>query len=349
MTFWELQSRVQGVISHGMLDTLFVISIGLNGLHLFHRFGVFVLVLILPPVGGPGKTRIIFCSQGGGMSFSPKLKRIFVAGEKHSTCEYFARLSAVCMSGRSLTLYKLVVHSPALDVHVIPRVHMVWGNHVDEKPKLQRHAILLPWVRLLWCCIIFKKMEHFLTSWHWICRWGVFDFEHVQFVMWSWIAHWSTCFLFDIVTFSCPHREPLVAAIIPSVFSFLPEMFALISRQEKLELLLRVFGNENLNDRELAQIMLASRLTGFENYALTFDNILKMFAIYFRVKSRIPVVRFRNMDFWFDAVVRAWGLHSKMFWLMWCADMRWQRVTRSFCVGWHLLNLTLIDLERCST
>ena len=62
------------------------------------------------------------------------------------------------------------------------------------------------------------------------------------------------------------------------------------SRQEKLELLLRVFGNLT-NDKELATILLTTRLHGHENYALTFDNILKMFAIYFRVKSRIPVVR----------------------------------------------------------
>ena len=54
---------------------------------------------------------------------------------------------------------------------------------------------------------------------------------------------------------------------------------------------MRVFGNIT-NDVELARVMLDTRLNDFRNYAITFDNVLKMFAIYFRVKSRIPVVIF---------------------------------------------------------
>jgi len=64
--------------------------------------------------------------------------------------------------------------------------------------------------------------------------------------------------------------------------------FSLFSRAEKFELLPGVLGGMS-HGKELATLLLAT-LVGTSNYALTFYYILKMFPIYFHVKSRIPVV-----------------------------------------------------------
>lgn len=50
-----------------------------------------------------------------------------------------------------------------------------------------------------------------------------------------------------------------------------------------------MFGTSE-SDHELAWAQVLYRIEKYENYALAYDNVMKMIAIYFRVKSGIPVV-----------------------------------------------------------
>merc|ERR1712062_400070 len=60
-----------------------------------------------------------------------------------------------------------------------------------------------------------------------------------------------------------------------------------VAKRKKLDLLLKVVGapDEAIRISRIEVIM-----EKHKNYALTFDNMLKMIAIYFRVKSGIPVL-----------------------------------------------------------
>eukprot|EP01084_Bolivina_argentea_P212618 361355_1 len=57
------------------------------------------------------------------------------------------------------------------------------------------------------------------------------------------------------------------------------------SKEKKLELLLKILGT---NKKDLKQKLLKEK--PYCDYALTFDNILKMVAIFFRIKASIPVI-----------------------------------------------------------
>jgi len=62
-------------------------------------------------------------------------------------------------------------------------------------------------------------------------------------------------------------------------------------KQEKINLFLRILGLDCENN-PIHQSILISLLfeDPFASYALTFDNILKMVAIFFRVRANIPVI-----------------------------------------------------------
>lgn len=62
-------------------------------------------------------------------------------------------------------------------------------------------------------------------------------------------------------------------------------------KQEKINLFLRILGLDTENNVLHQSILIALLFEDpFANYALTFDNILKMVAIFFRVRSNIPVI-----------------------------------------------------------
>ncbi|ETO02399.1 hypothetical protein RFI_35037, partial [Reticulomyxa filosa] len=59
---------------------------------------------------------------------------------------------------------------------------------------------------------------------------------------------------------------------------------------KKLDLLLRICGGYQTNDENKRKIKVEQLLKKHNDYALTFDNILKIVAIFFRLKSSIPVL-----------------------------------------------------------
>merc|ERR1712130_494242 len=59
------------------------------------------------------------------------------------------------------------------------------------------------------------------------------------------------------------------------------------SKEEKLRLLLIILGTWN-EDLLLFNHLLTVK--PYSDYALTFDNMLKMIAIFFRIKANIPVI-----------------------------------------------------------
>lgn len=62
-------------------------------------------------------------------------------------------------------------------------------------------------------------------------------------------------------------------------------------KQEKINLFLRILGLDTEHNVLHQSILIALLFEDpFANYALTFDNILKMVAIFFRVRSNIPVI-----------------------------------------------------------
>eukprot|EP01084_Bolivina_argentea_P246284 412202_1 len=57
------------------------------------------------------------------------------------------------------------------------------------------------------------------------------------------------------------------------------------SKEEKIALLLTILGT--YSEELLIQL---STVKPYSDYALTFDNMLKMIAIFFRIKANIPVI-----------------------------------------------------------